>query len=87
MTGPSVDDTPSQPLHELTLGKLTRVLGEQRGRALYRDVLSEAGLREVRTPDDLYVFSEHLSKRGGFEAALGALLGVAAVMRGASARA
>ena len=67
-------------------GVSTRVLGADKGRRVYADVLSEAKLAEVYTPDDLYVFSECLSRRGGFEAAVGAMLGVAAVLRGASGR-
>lgn len=73
-------------LRAFALEKLTRVLGADKGRRVYADVLSEAKLAEVNTPDDLYVFSECLSRRGGFEAAVGAMLGVAAVLRGASGR-
>ncbi len=73
-------------LRAFALEKLTRVLGADKGTRVYFDVLSEAKLAEVHTPDDLYVFSECLSRRGGFEAAVGGMLGVAAVLRGASAR-
>ncbi|MDP3220422.1 MAG: hypothetical protein Q8S73_40385 [Deltaproteobacteria bacterium] len=78
---------PAAPgLPDLALDKLTRVLGAEKGRRVYGDVLSDAGLTEILTADDLYVFSEHLSRLGGFEAAVGGLLGVDAVLRGASAR-
>lgn len=73
------------PLSELALDKLTRVLGDEKGRRVYGAVLLEAGLREIRTANDLYLFSERLSRHGGFEAAVGGMLGVAAVLRGASA--
>lgn len=73
-------------LRDLALDKLTRILGAEKGRRVYDDVLGEVGLAEVSTPDDLYAFSERLSLRKGFEAAVGGLLGVAAVLRGASAR-
>jgi hypothetical protein len=83
--GPS-EGAPGTALRDLALEKLTRVLGAERGRRVYDDVLAESGLAEVGTADELYAFSEFLSRRGGFEAAVGGLLGVAAVLRGASAR-
>lgn len=86
MTDAPSDRAADPALRELALEKLTRVLGAARGRRVYDDVLAEAGLTEVRTPDDLYALSECLSRLGGFEAAVGGLLGVAAVLRGASAR-
>ncbi len=74
---------PEPLLRDLAREKLTRVLGPAKGQRLYEEVLVEAGLAEIVTPDDLYAFSERLSRRGGFEAAVGGMLGVAAVLRGA----
>lgn len=69
---------------ELALDTLTRVLGVERARRIYADTLNSAALGELRTADDLYTFAQQLSTRGGFEAAVGGLLSVAAVLRGAS---
>lgn len=83
-------DTPAairegEPLGDYALAKLVRVLGEPLGLRAFEAALAAAGLREIRSADDLYAFSEQLSRRGGYEAAVGGLLGVAAVLRGASA--
>ncbi|MDO9020975.1 MAG: hypothetical protein Q8S73_13495 [Deltaproteobacteria bacterium] len=86
MTDPLHTGPEGPALRAFALEKLTRVLGAEKGRRVFADVLSEAKLPDVSTPDDLYVFSECLSRRGGFEAAVGGLLGVAAVLRGATAR-
>ncbi len=73
-------------LESLALGKLTRVLGEQRGRRLFEETLQQVGLAAVRTADHLYAIGAALSKRGGIEGAVGGLISVAAVMRGAAGR-
>lgn len=77
------DQDASAELRQLALDKMTAVLGRQRAEQLYARILAEQGL-ELRTPQDLYAFSQVLSQRGGFEGALGAMLGVAAVIRGAA---
>jgi hypothetical protein len=76
---------PVPQLRDLALEKLTRVFGGRKAPGLYAEVLAEAGLAEIHTPDELCAFSERLSHRGGFEGAVGGMLGVAAVLRGASA--
>lgn len=81
---PSSTDNLRVSLGELALSKLTRVLGEARGRRVYDETLSDAGLADIETADDLYRFGEALAKRQGFESAVGAMLGVAAVLRGAT---
>jgi hypothetical protein len=73
-------------LAQLALEKLVRVLGPARGRRLFDDVLAELGLERLATPDDLYAFGQRLGARGGFEAAVGSLIEVAAVVRGAAGR-
>jgi len=45
-------------------------------------VLRDSGL-ELSTPDDLLAFAREMEKLSGFEAAVGAMLGVDAVMFGA----
>jgi len=85
MEGDPDDTRPT--LEALARTKLSRVLGPEPGARVFAEVLAAARLSRIATPDDLYAFSEALSGRGGFEAAVGAMLGVTAVLRGASARA
>jgi hypothetical protein len=73
-------------LGELARAKLVKVLGPERGERVFRETLDELALDELATPDQLYAFSERLGTLGGIEAAVGALLGVAAVVRGAAGR-
>ena len=73
---------PHGEIHSLALAKMSAVLGPERADRLLRSILHDLGI-ELRTPQDLFRFSEDLSRHGGFEGAVGAMLGVAAVMRGA----
>ncbi len=75
---------PGQDLARLARERLIRVLGEAQGRAVYESTLREAGLSGIDTPEALYSFGEHLSRQGGIPAAVGSLIIVAAVVRGAS---
>jgi hypothetical protein len=75
------DDSTSE-LHRLAFAKMANVLGEARARILLERHLGELGI-ELRTPQDLLRLSESLTQLGGIEAAVGAMLGVAAVLRGA----
>jgi len=61
---------------------MSRVLGASRAEALMARVLRDSGL-ELSTPDDLLAFAREMEKLSGFEAAVGAMLGVDAVMFGA----
>lgn len=78
----------SPPFHDdltqLALDKLQRVLGEAQGRRVFAETLGLARLTELRTPNDLHAFGEQLTRRGGMEAAVGSLLTVAAIVRGAN---
>lgn len=65
-------DAPS--VHDVALGRLTRVLGVERGNRLARQILDELGLSELRTPEDLMRFGTALEVLGGYEAAIGAML-------------
>jgi hypothetical protein len=71
-------------LSALALAKLSRVLGPERGGRVFAETLAAARMTTLSTADDLYAFAEHLSRRGGIEAAVGGLLSVAAVIRGAA---
>ena len=72
-------------LEELARGKLARVLGEAKALRVFGETLALAGLEGIETPSDLHAFGAVLARRGGFEGAIGGLLSVAAVMRGAAA--
>lgn len=81
--------TPQAPRNELelrrlALDKMSAVLGPERAQHLLQRFTSDLGV-ELRTPQELYAFSQRLSQLGGFEGAVGAMLGVAAVIRGAEA--
>lgn len=73
-----------EDMTELALTRLTRVLGASAGRRVFDETLTEAGLAKLTTADDLYLFAGILSNRGGFEGAVGGMLAVTAVMRGAA---
>jgi len=75
---------PSHPAHaDFALEKLTSVLGGDRAQRIYLETLARSRLTDIRTADDLYAFGQQLSTRGGFEAAVGEMLSVAAILRGA----
>lgn len=67
----------------LALDKMGRVLGQARATQLFSEILGEIKLKEISSADDLLVFARALSGRGAFEGAVGAMLSVQAVMRGA----
>ncbi len=71
---------------DMALEKLTRVFGPEKGRAIYLAALADAELTDLHSADDLFAFAAVLSRRGGMEGAVGGLLSVASVLRGAGAR-
>ena len=73
-------------LEDLARAKLVKVLGEGRGHKVYCATLREMGIASIDSADTLHDFGEHRVRRGGIEAAVGAMLGVAAVVRGAAGR-
>jgi hypothetical protein len=84
MTKDSEARAPEPPLAQLAMDKLTRVLGAAQAQRVFAQTLAAAQLTGIRTPDELYLFGDQLSTQGGFEAAVGRLLTVAAVIRGSS---
>jgi len=76
----------STELYGLALHKAAVVLGEHRARVLIDRLLGDLGIA-LDTPRDLLALSDAMTKLGGFEGAVGAMLGVVAIMRGASPRA
>ncbi len=81
MTVPTAT-SPSE-VHRLALEKMSAVLGRVHASELLHRILGELRI-ELRTPQDLLEFSEALAAMGGFEGAVGAMLGVTAVLRGAA---
>ncbi|MBA3459586.1 MAG: hypothetical protein H0T46_06475 [Deltaproteobacteria bacterium] len=81
---PTASDHMDGKLHELALNKMIRILGEQRARRLMGDILTSLSIA-IQDADDLLRFGAELSKRPGFEGAVGAMLSVQAVMHGADA--
>lgn len=77
------DPDTSSELRELALQKTAAVLGRERAERLIERLLQQHGL-ELRTVDDLLALSVAMTALGGFEGAVGAMLGVAAIMRGSS---
>lgn len=72
-------------IFQLALRKMSSVLGDERARQIMERILTDQNATLV-TADDLFRFASHLSKMGGFEGAVGAMLSVTAVLRGASGR-
>jgi hypothetical protein len=73
----------SGDLRRLAFDKISAVLGPERAERLLQRLLPELGIT-LATPQELFILSEAMGSLGGFEAAVGAMLGVAAIMRGAS---
>jgi len=73
-------------LDELARAKLAKVLGPERGAASLASALESTGLSSIETPEQLYAVSLALTAMGGITGAVGAMLGVAAIMRGATGR-
>lgn len=71
-------------LHELALTKMVRILGEQRARQLMGEILASLNI-VIEDADDMLQFAAELSRRPGFEGAVGAMLSVQAIMHGARA--
>lgn len=79
----TAEPTEGGEIRRLALTKMSAVLGPERAERLLRSISAELGIT-LLTPQDLYRFSEALGRYGGFEAAVGAMLGVSAVIRGAT---
>ena len=74
------------PFQELARARLSRVVGAPRASELVERVLAEMKMERLETADDLFHFGKTLEGYGGIEAAVGALLSVQALIRGASGR-
>lgn len=70
-------------VHEVARAKLVHVLGERRGQTALRETLEQVQLERIETPEQLYTFARALVGRGSFAGAVGGLLTVHALLRGA----
>ena len=70
-------------LRTYAFNRIANVLGPERAEQLLMRLVDAVG-ESLDSPQDLMRLSERMTQLGGFEAAVGAMLGVAAVMRGAS---
>ncbi len=76
---------PPADWNEVAHAKLSAVVGEEKAGALMRALLHELNVDALTSADDLYRFGQRLSAKGGFAGAVGGLLSVHAVIRGAAA--
>jgi hypothetical protein len=75
----------TEDLRSVAFVKISRVLGTERAEMLLERLLGELG-HGLQTPNDLARLAEEMSRLPGFEGAVGAMLGVEAVLRGARTR-
>lgn len=80
---PDVGSIAADRFRELARAKMTRVLGEKRAQHLMSQIMASLGV-DLCDADELLRFADALSKFGGFEGAVGAMLSVQAVMHGAA---
>lgn len=80
---PTTGTDPSGDVRAYAFAKVSKVLGPDRARQVMDRLLAELDI-ELRTPHDLLRLSEGMSRLGGFEGAVGAMLGVTAVLWGAT---
>lgn len=73
--------TPEGGYARLAHDKLCSVLGHERATAILERHVAEAG--PIETAEDLALLADALRELGGFEATIGAMLGVQAAMLGA----
>lgn len=69
--------------NELALAKLTNVLGATIAERVVRETLTAMQLGSLSSAEDLYRFGRLVSARDGFVGAVGGMLTLTAVMRGA----
>lgn len=75
----------SNYFHDLAHKKLALVFGDEKAKRVLQEIANDGGCGEIVDAEDLLRFSVILKKRGGFESTVGAMLGLQAVLRGATA--
>lgn len=68
---------------EMAQAKLVRVLGATEGEVVFSRTLAKLGKRQLRTADDVYRFAQVLKSDTPVVAAIGSMLALSAVIRGA----
>ena len=68
---------------DLARTKLARVLGASEGELVFQRTLRQLGLQRLRSPNDVYHFAQILKKGTPIIAAVGAMLALSAVIKGA----
>ena len=68
---------------ELARTKLIRVLGASEGEIVFTRTLTKLGKYKLRTPSDVYLFAQILKHETSVIAAVGSMLALTAVIRGA----
>ncbi len=68
---------------DLARTKLVRVLGVSEGEAVFTRTLTKLGKRQLRVADDVYQFAQILQTDAPVIAAIGSMLALSAVIRGA----
>ncbi len=63
--------------------RMIQNLGAERARRCIDETLAAIGMRELRTADEVLVFADELTKRGGLFQVIGGALRVQAILRGA----
>jgi len=69
---------------ELARAKLVRVLGASEGETVFASTLAKLGKRRLGSADDAYQFAQLLKGNSPVVAAIGSMLALSAVIRGAS---
>jgi len=75
-----MDYSPDDPVY----GKLIRILGPEKGRAVIAETLEALGLHELRTPNERFVFGHVLTTRGGLLESIGRAIKIQSLLQGAS---
>ncbi|HEV7768871.1 MAG TPA: hypothetical protein VGQ76_28010 [Thermoanaerobaculia bacterium] len=68
---------------EMARAKLVRVLGATEGEIVFARTLAKMGKRQLRAADDVYRFAQVLKSDSPVIAAIGSMLALSAVIRGA----
>jgi hypothetical protein len=75
------------PMTEGVYSRMIRALGREKALRLGNDALAALGLKELKTPNELLAFANHLISLGGVAESVGRALKVSAILRGASEKA
>ena len=67
------------------LQKLTNLMGADRGRRFFEQMLGQLGMAGIETPQDSLRFGEALIEQGGVLASIGRSVKIHAILRGAQA--